>query len=132
MQKQRQQTCNMAKQHFNMTLSSLAKPRSTPLQPLRVYAVFAMHTNAKQTVAMQGMAALPFSALSWRQRIQLVFSRLAQCFRLMVGVHDYQAYVQHVQLHHPEQIPMTEKQFHRHCLDARYPSKAGKLGKCPC
>ncbi|RYZ96830.1 MAG: putative selenoprotein [Moraxellaceae bacterium] len=78
------------------------------------------------------MAVLPFSALSWRQRVQLVFSRLAQCFRLMVGVHDYQAYVQHVQLHHPEQIPMTEKQFHRHCLDARYPSKAGKLGKCPC
>lgn len=130
MQKQLQQQQNMARPHFNLTVHRPTRPRITPLKPLHVYAVFAMPSDAK--IAIQPMAALSFSALSWQQRIQLVFSRLAQCFRLMVGVHDYQAYVEHVQLHHPEQMPMTEKQFHRHCLDARYPSKAGKLGKCPC
>ena len=64
--------------------------------------------------------------------ISLLFSRVAQSFRLMVGVQDYQAYVAHMLLHHPEQPVMTEKQFHRYCVDARYGGKAGKLNKCPC
>ena len=34
--------------------------------------------------------------------------------------------------HHPDQTPMDERAFHRYCLDARFPSQAGKLGKCPC
>ncbi len=71
-------------------------------------------------------------SLSLMQKIRLFISRIAQSFRLMVGVHDYQAYVLHMQLKHPEKPPMTEKEFHRYCLEARYPSKAGKLGKCPC
>ncbi|WP_337012835.1 YbdD/YjiX family protein [Pantoea sp. AS142] len=57
---------------------------------------------------------------------------LQQCFRLMVGVQDYQRYLQHMRLHHPDQLPMNERDFHRYCLDARFPSQPGKLGKCPC
>ncbi|WP_147198146.1 CstA-like transporter-associated (seleno)protein [Pantoea sp. MBD-2R] len=64
--------------------------------------------------------------------LRLLISRLAQSFRLMVGVQDYGNYVRHMQLKHPDTPPMTEKAFHRYCLDARYPSKAGKIGKCPC
>ena len=66
--------------------------------------------------------------LTWRG----VWRGLQQCFRLMVGVQDYQKYLQHMRLHHPDQPPMNERDFHRYCLDARFPSKPGKLGKCPC
>ncbi|WP_312043346.1 CstA-like transporter-associated (seleno)protein [Erwinia sp.] len=64
--------------------------------------------------------------------LRLLMSRLAQCFRLMVGVQDYQTYLRHMQLHHPADKAMTEKDFHRYCLEARFPSAAGKVGKCPC
>ncbi|WP_292992366.1 YbdD/YjiX family protein [Pantoea sp.] len=67
-------------------------------------------------------------AFSWRE----FWRGLQQCFRLMVGVQDYQKYLQHMRLHHPNQLPMNERDFHRYCLDARFPSQAGKLGKCPC
>jgi uncharacterized short protein YbdD (DUF466 family) len=61
-----------------------------------------------------------------------VLRRVAQSFRLMVGVHDYKNYLHHMQSQHPETTPLTEREFYRHCLEARFPSQAGKLGKCPC
>lgn len=64
--------------------------------------------------------------------LRLIAQRVAQSFRLMVGVQDYGNYVNHMRRHHPETTPMSEREFHRYCLDARFPSKAGKLGKCPC
>lgn len=64
--------------------------------------------------------------------LRLLMSRVAQTFRLMVGVQDYPGYLRHMNQQHPQTKPMTEKEFHRYCLDARFPSKAGKLGKCPC
>lgn len=67
-----------------------------------------------------------------RQWLIYITRGIAQSFRLMVGVQDYPTYVRHMQLHHPQQPPMTEKEFHRYCLNARFPSEAGKLGKCPC
>jgi uncharacterized short protein YbdD (DUF466 family) len=50
----------------------------------------------------------------------------------MVGVQDYRNYVAHMQVRHPEIAPMTEREFHRRCLEARFPSEGGKMGKCPC
>jgi len=67
-----------------------------------------------------------------RLTLRLIFKRLAQSFRLMVGVQDYQNYLRHMQAHHPLSSPMSERDFHRYCLEARFPSKGGKLGKCPC
>lgn len=64
----------------------------------------------------------------WR----LIWQRLVQSFRLMVGVQDYQNYLRHMQQQHPAAVPMTEKAFHRYCLEARFPAKGGKMGKCPC
>ncbi|PIJ74379.1 hypothetical protein BL250_06530 [Erwinia sp. OLTSP20] len=64
----------------------------------------------------------------WR----LFLTRLAQSFRLMVVVGDYQAYRRHLQRNHPEKMPMTPRQFHRYCLEKRYPGKAGAAGRCPC
>ncbi|OAT41010.1 hypothetical protein M988_2185 [Hafnia paralvei ATCC 29927] len=71
----------------------------------------------------------PTSAWQWAK---LTLRRVAQSFRLMVGIQDYQNYLRHQQLHHPELTPMSEREFHRYCLEARFPSQGGKLGKCPC
>lgn len=65
-------------------------------------------------------------------RWQQIWRGLQQSFRLMVGVHDYQTYLKHMRLHHPETTPMDERTFHRHCLNARFPSQAGNPGRCPC
>ena len=64
-------------------------------------------------------------------RIATLWTRLQQSFRLMVGVPDYENYVQHMKHHHPDLTPMDAKTFYRHCVDARYPS-SGNMKKCPC
>ena len=83
----------------------------------------------KMTVMAQ--KDLIFSPKNW-SRIATLWTRLQQSFRLMVGVPDYQTYVEHMQKNHPDLEPMDEKTFHRYCVDARYPSAGGTLKKCPC
>ena len=61
-----------------------------------------------------------------------VLRRVAQTLRLMVGVGDYQRYVEHVALHHPELTPMSRGEFFRHSQAARYPSVDGSIKRCPC
>lgn len=51
--------------------------------------------------------------------------------RLMVGVGNYQAYRQHMQRQHPELVPMSEREYFRHCQRQRYPSD-GSIKRCPC
>ena len=53
---------------------------------------------------------------------------LTQGLRLMVGVPDYDNYVQHMRLTHPEQTPMSHDEFFRERQDARYGGKNG--GRC--
>ena len=83
----------------------------------------------KMTVMAQ--KDLIFSPKNW-SRIATLWTRLQQSFRLMVGVPDYQTYVEHMKKHHPDIDPMDEKTFHRYCVDARYPTAGGTLKKCPC
>lgn len=45
----------------------------------------------------------------------------------MVGIPDYDTYVQHVRLTHPELTPMTYEEFYRDRVEARYGGKNGKL-----
>ncbi len=53
---------------------------------------------------------------------------LGQAARLMVGLPDYETYVAHVKLTHPELTPMTEIEFFRNRQEARYNS--GRSGGC--
>ena len=64
--------------------------------------------------------------------IQIIWQRLQQRFRLMVGVADYQTYLEHMKKNHADLVPMDAKTFYRYCVDARYPSANGGLKKCPC
>ena len=66
-----------------------------------------------------------------KYRIPRFGKNLQKSFRLMVGVPDYENYVQHMKHHHPDLTPMDAKTFYRHCVDARYPS-SGNMKKCPC
>lgn len=45
---------------------------------------------------------------------------LGQAARLMVGIPDYDTYVQHMRLNHPDQSVMTYEEFFRNRVDARY------------
>lgn len=53
-----------------------------------------------------------------------VARRIARVIRRIIGVPDYEAYVAHVRTHHPGQEPMSERDFDRERLTARY-SKPG-------
>lgn len=50
---------------------------------------------------------------------------LGQAAKLMIGVPDYDNYVQHMRRTHPEQAPMTYAEFFRERQDARYGGKGG-------
>lgn len=52
---------------------------------------------------------------------------LGQAAKMMVGQPDYEAYVQHMRLTHPERTPMTYEEFFRERENARY---GGGSGKC--
>ena len=53
---------------------------------------------------------------------------LGQTARLMVGVPDYDTYVQHRKLKHPDKPIMTYEEFFRERQEARYGGSNG--GRC--
>ena len=53
---------------------------------------------------------------------------VGQAMRLMVGMPDYETYVAHMRVTHPEQEPMSYEAFFRNRQDARY--GGGRIGCC--
>jgi uncharacterized short protein YbdD (DUF466 family) len=43
--------------------------------------------------------------------MKLVLKRLSECFRLMIGIPDYNNYVAHQKKHHPQKKLMTYEEF---------------------
>lgn len=60
------------------------------------------------------------------------YQRFAQAGRMMVGVGDYNTYLDHMKHHHPELEPMSSVAYFRYCQEARYPTSSGKITRCPC
>ncbi len=54
---------------------------------------------------------------------------LGQTARLMVGLPDYDNYLNHMQLTHPDQPVMSYEEFFRERQDARYGGN-GRIAKC--
>jgi len=52
---------------------------------------------------------------------------LGQAARMMVGLPDYDTYVQHVRTTHSDRTPMTYDEFFRERQEARF---SGGTGKC--
>ncbi len=59
-------------------------------------------------------------------------SLTAQTLRLMIGVGNYDAYVEHMQSHHPEAPVLDYAAWYRSRVDARYGGGDGKVSRCPC
>ncbi len=54
---------------------------------------------------------------------------LGQTARLMVGLPDYDNYLNHMQITHPKQTVMSHEEFFRERQEARYGGK-GRLARC--
>lgn len=54
---------------------------------------------------------------------------LGQAAKLMIGMPDYDNYVEHMRVNHPDQTPMTYEEFFRERQDARYGGKARAAAK---
>ena len=54
---------------------------------------------------------------------------LGQTARLMVGLPDYDNYLNHMQITHPEQTVMSYEEFFRERQEARYGDK-GRIARC--
>jgi uncharacterized short protein YbdD (DUF466 family) len=62
--------------------------------------------------------------LPWRRPVArgltTLLSRIKETSRLMVGIPDYDRYVEHVSTHHPEQPIMSYRDFFDNRQQARY------------
>ncbi len=61
-----------------------------------------------------------------------VAKKVVQTCRLVVGIHDYEYYLNHMRSVHPNATPLTREAFYRYCLEARFPSADRPGGRCPC
>lgn len=48
-----------------------------------------------------------------------LLARIAAVTRRILGVPDYERYVAHVRVAHPDQVPMTEREFFKERLEGR-------------
>jgi uncharacterized short protein YbdD (DUF466 family) len=62
----------------------------------------------------------PSPAEALTDRLRRVWSGAVRTARLAIGLPDYDAYVAHLRLHHPERTPMDREAFFRERLAARY------------
>ncbi|MEB3103912.1 YbdD/YjiX family protein [Ferviditalea candida] len=53
-----------------------------------------------------------------------------QFLDLLVGVPNYERYVEHMEKHHPGETVKSRKQFFCEAQEARYDGKGGKVSRC--
>lgn len=84
----------------------------------------------------QPMSASEFERYSlgsnWLSGLRDVARKVVQTCRLVIGIHDYEYYVEHMRTRHPEATPFSREEFYRYCLEARFPSGERGLSRCPC
>lgn len=69
---------------------------------------------------------------NWLGGLKDVAKKVVQACRLVVGIHDYEYYLDHMRSRHPEATPLTREAFYRYCLEARFPSAERAGSRCPC
>jgi uncharacterized short protein YbdD (DUF466 family) len=63
----------------------------------------------------------------WRFEVaSLLWKRIKQFARSMIGVPDYNTYLQHCLEHHPDCTPMTYSEFFTERQSARYRGTGGR------
>ncbi len=119
-----------------LDLSSFTGRHTPPPQPDDAYARYVeehVTHHADGLPMSQSMFERYSLGSDWLSGLKDAAKKVVQTCRLMVGVHDYEYYLQHMRERHPEAQPMSREAFYRYCLEARYPSadRPGG-GKCPC
>ncbi len=56
----------------------------------------------------------------WWIKLTLLYKRSDRFFHLLVGMPSYDKYLEHMQIHHPDKIPKTQKEFFTQALEAKY------------
>ena len=69
-------------------------------------------------------------AQSAGEKVRALFKSAASTERLMVGVHDYEAYVRHRQEMHPGEPVMSYEEFFKERQNSRYGVNGGKISRC--
>jgi len=64
------------------------------------------------------------------REVRILFDWIAKAARLMVGVPDYQNYVEHRRTYHPGEPIMTYEEFFWERQNARYGCGKGKFRGC--
>ena len=64
------------------------------------------------------------------REVRILFDWMAKAARLMVGVPDYQNYVEHRKTYHPGEPIMTYEEFFWERQNARYACSKGKFRGC--
>ena len=64
------------------------------------------------------------------EEFKAFYGRMKQTSLLMVGLPDYDAYVEHRQRNHPDQPVMTYEDFFRERQLSRYSGANGRIGRC--
>lgn len=69
-----------------------------------------------------------------KEFVRIFWKRCCQSARLMVGIPDYEKYLDHMKEAHPNHPVMTKQEFYKRAIEMRYPSSnnGGKIKKCPC
>ncbi|MCC6915736.1 YbdD/YjiX family protein [Nitrosomonas sp.] len=62
-------------------------------------------------------------------KLNRIGKRFAQSLRLMIGVPEYSAYVEHMKNAHHGQAIMSREAFFRERMEARYGGK-GRMNRC--
>ncbi len=66
----------------------------------------------------------------WSQRAATAKQWTVRAARLMIGIPDYEAYVQHQKTQHPDQPVMSYEQFFVERQEARYAVGKGRFKGC--
>jgi uncharacterized short protein YbdD (DUF466 family) len=64
------------------------------------------------------------------KRARLVCEMVARTAHLMIGIPDYQTYVDHMRTNHPGQPIMSYEEFFRERQEARYSVGRGRFRGC--
>lgn len=51
--------------------------------------------------------------------------QLKQFFYMLIGIPDYENYLSQLKIHHPDKKPMTDHEYFRNRVNARFTKKSG-------
>ncbi len=117
---------------------SYLKPGAAAPHEAELDDAYARYVTEARAANPQGvvMSAQDFERYSlgsgWLAGLKDVARKVVQTCRLVVGIHDYEYYLDHMRSRHPEATPLSREDFYRYCLEARFPSAERRGTGCPC